>query len=131
MTISIEEAKLGFMYCLLGSDRPIYESFAPNLINQKDAMENQFSGMTELPFTYEDYEETRSDLITRVKNLMTDEDKRFLISFEQGTPYWEGSPYIEFADYPSVKWKLLNLGKLARTNPEKLLLDVDKLKILI
>ena len=122
------EAKYGLIFCLLGSDRPIHESFAPSLIDQKEAMENQFSGMSELPFTYEDYEETRSHLIEHVKNLMTDEDKRFLISFEQGKPNWGDSPYREFADYPSIKWKLLNLERLAKSNPEKLEGEAEQLR---
>jgi len=130
MKIGMEDAKFGLIFCLLGSDRPIHESFAPSLINQKDAMENQFSGMSELPFTYEDYEETRSRLIEQVKNLMTDDDKHFLISFEQGMPHWDDSPYRTFADYPSVKWKLLNLKKLAKTNPEKLKNEVQRLVVL-
>jgi len=125
MKISMEEAKYGLIFCLLGSDRPIHESFAPSLINQKDAMENQFAGMSDLPFTYE---ETRSRLIEQVKNMMTDEDRRFLISFEQGMPHWDDSPYRAFADYPSVKWKLLNLEKLAKSNPDKLRNEANRLR---
>jgi len=106
MSISLEEAKYGFVFCLLGSDRPIHESFAPSLINQREAMEKQFSGMSDIDFIYKDYEETRCKLIENVKNIMTEEDKHFLVSFEQGTPAWEESAYGEFADYPSVKWKL-------------------------
>lgn len=120
MNISLEEAKYGFVFCLLGSDRPIHESFAPSLIDQSEALEKQFAGMSDLDFTYNDYEETRSKLIENVKNIMTEEDKRFLVSFEQGIPRWKESAYGEFADYPSVKWKLLNLNKLKKTNPKKL-----------
>jgi hypothetical protein len=47
------------MLCLLGSDKPIVESFAPNPIDQSEAMENQFNGMTDTPFSYQDYEEAR------------------------------------------------------------------------
>lgn len=120
MSLSLEEAKYGFVFCLLGSDRPIYESFAPSLIDQREAIERQFAGMSDLNFTYDDYEETRRKLIENVKNIMTEEDKHFLVSFEQGNPVWEKSAYVEFADYPSVKWKLLNLSKLKKNNPKKL-----------
>ena len=47
-------------------------------------MENQFAGMTDVPFTYEEFEETRAKLINDVKLLMTESDKKFLISFESG-----------------------------------------------
>jgi predicted nucleotidyltransferase component of viral defense system len=120
MNISFDKAKYGFIFCLLGSDRPIYESFAPSFIDQKEAMEKQFAGMSNLDFTYDDYKETRRKLIENVRNIMTEEDKHFLISFEQGNPKWEKSAYGEFANYPSVKWKLLNLSKLKKSNPKKL-----------
>ncbi len=35
---------------------------------------------------------------------------------------------IELRHYPSVKWKLLNLQRLARQNPEKLAAEAGKLK---
>ncbi len=43
---------------ILSSNRPI-----PNLQDQHTTFENQFSGMTVEPFTYEDFETTRKDLI--------------------------------------------------------------------
>src|SRR5574344_668209 len=115
------------IFCLLGSDRPIHESFAPSLIDQREAMENQFAGMTDIPFTYEEFEETRANLINDVKLLMTEADKKFLISFESGQPEWEGYEFEYFKDYPSVQWKLLNLKKLAKQNPQKLREEVEKL----
>lgn len=128
MSISLEDAKYGFVFYLLGSDRPIHESFAPTLINQKYAMEKQFEGMSDVTFTYEDYEATRLKLIRDARNMMTDEDIRFLVSFEQGSPIWEESHYAKLSEYPSVKWKLLNLGKLKKSNPKKLEMEAGRLE---
>ena len=127
MDIPLSECREGLIFCLLGSDRPIYESFAPSLIDQREAMENQFAGMTDIPFTYEEFEETRSKLINDVKSLMTEADKKFLISFESGQPEWDGYEFEYFKEYPSVQWKLLNLKKLAKQNPQKLLEEAEKL----
>ncbi|MBQ3961248.1 MAG: nucleotidyl transferase AbiEii/AbiGii toxin family protein [Muribaculaceae bacterium] len=127
MDIPLSECREGLIFCLLGSDRPIHESFAPRLIDQREAMENQFSGMTEIPFTYKEFEETRAKLISDVKSLMTEEDKKFLISFEFGQPEWEGYEFEYFKDYPSIQWKLLNLKKLAKQNPQKLREEAEKL----
>ena len=93
-------------------------------------MANQFDGMTDIPFTYEEFEETRTKLITEVNRLMTDDDKRFLVSFELGKPKWNGYEFEYFKDYPSVKWKLVNLAKLAKQNPQKLKDEAAKLKVL-
>lgn len=128
MDIPLSECREGFIFCLLGSDRPIHESFAPRLIDQREAMENQFEGMTDIPFTYEEFEVTRAKLINDVKSMMSETDKRFLISFELGQPEWDGYEFKYFKDYPSVQWKLLNLKKLAKQNPKKLQMEADKLR---
>ena len=120
-TVPLSECREGLIFSLLGSDRPIQESFAPRLIDQREAMENQFKGMTDIAFTYEEFDEIRSKLINDVKSLMTEADKKFLISFESGQPEWDGYEFEYFKNYPSVQWKLLNLKKLAKQNPQKLL----------
>ena len=128
MDIPLADCREGLIFCLLGSDRPIHESFAPRLIDQREAMVNQFKGMTDIPFTYDEFEATRSKLIADVNQLMTEADKRFLISFELGNPQWEGYEFEYFKDYPSVKWKQLNLEKLAKQNPKKLEEEAKKLE---
>lgn len=128
MDIPLADVKEGLIFCLLGSDRPIYESFAPNLIDQHEAMERQFSGMSEMPFGYDDFEATREKLILDVNSMMTEEDRRFLIGFEELTVDWENTPYSSFREYPSVRWKMQNLQKLKVSNPKKLKAETDKLR---
>ena len=130
MTMPVRQAKLGFIFCLLGSDRPIHESFAPSMIDQREALGNQFAGMSDVPFTYDDFEATRTRLIADAKAMLTEEDKRFLISFEQGEPDWDSVEYGYFAEYPSVIWKLLNLAKLKKENPAKLQSEAEKLSVI-
>lgn len=77
MLISIEEAKRGFIFCLLGSDRPLYESFAPSLINQSEAMVNQFEGMTDIAFSYDDFLSTRERLIEDANAMITKKSTNF------------------------------------------------------
>lgn len=124
----LSECREGLIFCLLGSDRPLHESFAPSLIDQHDAMANQFAGMTDIPFSYEEFEETRTTLISGVKALMTENDKQFLISFELGKPEWKEYEFEYFKKYPSAQWKLINLQKLAKHNPQKLQEEVEKLR---
>ena len=127
MDVPLVDCREGLIFCLLGSDRPICESLAPRLIGQRTAMNNQFVGMTDIPFTYDEFEKARFELISDVNNLMTDADKQFLVSFERGKPEWCGYEFEHFKDYPSVKWKLVNLAKLAKQNPQKLADEAAKL----
>ena len=128
MDIPLTDVKEGLIFCLLGSDRPIHESFAPNLIDQHEAMERQFSGMSEIPFTYNDFEATREKLVNDVNSVMTEDDRRFLIGFKELSVDWENSPYSSFKEYPSVRWKMQNLQKLKASNPKKLNAEADKLR---
>lgn len=128
MDVPLADIREGLIFCLLGSDRPIHESFAPMLIDQHSAMEKQFNGMTDTPFSYEDFEQTRDKLIADVRSLMTDADRQFLLSFEMGEPQWDGYEFEYFRNYPSVQWKLLNLSKLKKSNPTKLQSEGDCLR---
>lgn len=120
-----EDIKKGFIYCLLGSERPIYEVLNPNRLDHREALVNQFDGMTDVQFTYEEYESTREKLIKEILKSLTNTDIEFLISFKSLTPDWSIYPYGE---YPSIKWKLLNLNKLKDKNLKKYNEQVDRLK---
>lgn len=113
------EIKRGFIFCLLGSDRPILESLNPNFNDQRDALTNQFEGMSSTPFTYEQYEATRHRLVEYINDHLTPTDKAFLLGFEDGTPDWDASEYRDFQHYPSVQWKLFNIQKLKFRNQKK------------
>lgn len=125
---SSDDVKDGFILCLLGSDKPIIESLQPNLIDQSDALEKQFKGMSDVEFGYSDYEEARNNLIALVNNALTETDKEFLLSFEDGTPDWNKCSAGNLSGYPSVKWKLQNIAKLKTENPEKYRQGIEKLQ---
>ncbi|MBD5264072.1 MAG: nucleotidyl transferase AbiEii/AbiGii toxin family protein [Bacteroides sp.] len=122
------DVKSGFLLCLLGSDKPIVESLSPNPINQAEALENQFMGMTDEPFTYEDYEVSRNNLIKVVNRGLDKTDMEFLISFEKGTPDWDKCFAGNLSIYPSVRWKLQNIQALKKRNPQKYKQGIDKLQ---
>ncbi len=127
---SFSEIKDGFMLCLLGSDKPIVESLWPNEVDQTSALTRQFEGMSDIPFSYDDYKQTRIDLIKMVQDGLTAQDKEFLLSFEAGAPKWELCSAGDFSSFPAVQWEMLNIRKLVLTNPNKLEQNVRKLSVL-
>lgn len=127
-TASFHNVKDGFMLCLLGSDKPVIESLQPNPVDQTEALENQFAGMSDIPFSYQDYEEARRNLIQQVNDNLTETDRDFLLSFENGEPDWKNCCAGDLSSYPSVKWKLRNIGRLKKNNPEKHMAGVEKLR---
>lgn len=122
-----DEIKTAFLAGLLSHSRPIEELIDPNRLDQKHAFENQFSGMTNIEFTYQDYIDTRENLITKLHQSLTKDDKVFLISFNKASPDWTIMPGI-FKKLPAIQWKLKNLEKLKSSNPNKHQHQIDRLK---
>jgi Domain of unknown function (DUF1814). len=121
----------GFFYCLLGGDRPLVETLQPNRIDQRETLINQFAGMTEIPFSYTTYEETREKLIHFINSNLTTADKEFIIAFELGNNLTAFADYQQYLQFPSVQWKLQNIQKLKELNPNKLKDNVKKLEKVI
>ncbi|MGN6490820.1 MAG: nucleotidyl transferase AbiEii/AbiGii toxin family protein [Agriterribacter sp.] len=111
-----QEIKEGFLLCLLCSDRPIHEVITPNFLDQQSTLANQFSGMTDEKFSYEEYECVRKNLVAKIHEHLTDKDREFLLSVKNATPDWS---IYDFQHFPSIKWKLQNLQKLKEKNPDK------------
>ena len=104
---------------LISHYKPIIELLFPILKDQKSTFDKQFAGMTSVEFTYDDYEKTRATLIDTIQQRLTDDEKRFLLSFEMGEPDWKLFPHPVLKDLPAIKWKLLNIQKLKKDNLKK------------
>ena len=111
-----KEIKEGFLFRLLSSDRSIQDVLFPNLQDQRLAMSNQFSGMSEEDFSYEEYEFVRATMIKTVQASITAADTLFILGFKDVIPDWS---IYNFEAYPSIKWKLQNLEKIKASNPAK------------
>ena len=110
------EIKKGFIYCLLGSDRPIHEIIDPNFQDQRATLENHFVGMSDEDFPYEEFESVRQRLVDTIHKSLTEKDKNFLLSFKKLEPDWS---IYDFSGFPSINWKLQNLQRLKENNPDK------------
>ncbi|MEN6568561.1 MAG: hypothetical protein ABFC18_00965 [Rikenellaceae bacterium] len=85
--------------------------------------------MTKIPFSYNEYEETREKLIDFINSNLSLQDKDFLIAFEAGEQLSRYTEYQEYLRFPSVQWKMKNIGKLKKINPSKLRKGVEKLEV--
>ena len=61
------------------------------------------------------------------RNVFSENDKKFLISFKSGEPDWTLCPVEGLETMAAVQWKLLNIGKLKK-NREKHQKELNKLK---
>lgn len=97
---------------------------SPNLLNQEAILKSQFQGMTSLPFSYKDYEEIRFRLLSILHENLNSYDREFILSILRLVPDWSRYP---FQDFPSVRWKLLNLKALKKENKKKYFMQYDAL----
>ena len=125
---SFADVKNGLMFYLLGSDKPVIESLQPNPIDQKQALENQFKGMSDVPFDHADFEAARKNLIDSVNKTITYIDREFLLSFESGNPDWDTCCAGDLSSFPAIQWKLKNILSLKKKNPSKFNEGIEKLR---
>ena len=83
-----------------------------------------FSGMTVEPIPLDELYEARSQLIAKIRSLLTDTDKEFFLSFKSGNPDWKLLG-IEVAEkLPAVQWKLINIRKMPDKKRAQALLEL-------
>lgn len=114
-----DDIKDGFLVALISHMRPISEVISPMFIDQQQAFETQFSGMANIPFSYDVYEQTRIQLVDQIQSKLTNSDRQFLMSFKDGNPDWEKLSVKNASELPAVHWKLQNIERLKHDNPRK------------
>jgi len=55
-------------------------------------------------------------LVDQISSVLDDLDKSFLLSLNRLEPDWS---IYDFEDFPSVKWKMLNLERFKKAKPDK------------
>lgn len=114
-----KDIKYGFLVALISHMRPINELLNPTFLDQRKTFETQFSGMSDIPFSYKEFEKTREELVSQIISKLTLEDKLFLVSFKKANPNWEFFNEEKARELPAVRWKLQNIERLKRENPKK------------
>lgn len=110
-----------FVVYLLSSDRPLAELLSPNRKPIAATFEAEFTGMTLIPVTLAELEQTRETMINLISERLTDPQRKFLLGFKQGEPDWGllNLPGIE--NLPAVQWKLLNIRRMTSAKREQAL----------
>jgi hypothetical protein len=103
----------------------MHELLNPHSIDQSVVFESQFHGMTDTTFGYNEYQETREQLIRVISESLTIEDKEFLFAFVKGEPNWSK---VDYSKFPAIRWKLFNINRLKDSNPQKHNEQVDSVK---
>ncbi len=125
-----ERIRKAFIVYLISHSRPIVEVLNPGLKDIKVIFEQEFAGMTIQEVKLSDLIKIRTDLIKTIKDTLTGDEKKFLLTFKNRNPEWSLLSLDGIDKLPAVKWKLINLERMkpdlhkkAYEKLEKYLLD--------
>lgn len=106
-----------FLVYLTASPKPAADMLAPKEPRDFAAVfDSQFRGMTREPVTVEWLLEARVRLLARIREMMDDPTRDFLLSVEREAPAFELIELPQAVEMPGVRRKLQNLTK---RSPEK------------
>lgn len=125
------EIKDGFISTLLGGNRPLHEMLAPNFQMNAKEFNDEFLGMTEVSFGFDDAKSAFATLVKEINNQLTPNDKQLLLDFVQLKADLSTSSIPHLDNLPGIKWKIKNLENLRDTNAEKFQEQYEKLKAIL
>lgn len=115
-----------FIFYLLSHNRPIDELLNPNLKNIESEYKNEFLTMAKVDTPLDELLSTRVNLIKRIRENLSVNDKEFLISFVSNEPDWSKVRNEKIKDFPSVQWKMINQKRMREDKAEKYVQMVSK-----
>jgi len=101
-----------FLVYLISHNRTMAGLLRPTRKSLRELYENEFVRMAQVDVTLEELEAVRESLIKGVNAALTEEEKRFLISFKSLKPDWSLLGLSDVETLPAVRWKLFNLEKM-------------------
>ncbi|HYM41710.1 MAG TPA: nucleotidyl transferase AbiEii/AbiGii toxin family protein [Steroidobacteraceae bacterium] len=116
-----------FVVYLASHNRPVHEVLFPTLRDIRQEFENNFAGMTVEPVELETLLAARKQMVCELQQGLTKDERQFLLSLVAAEPEWAllGVPHLE--QLPGVRWKLQNLERLRKADPQKFAEQADEL----
>jgi hypothetical protein len=114
-----DRIRKAFIIYLISHSRPIVELLNPNPLDIKSVFEGEFRGMTVIEIQLEELEVARNELIKQINESLTEEERRFILSFKRMEPEWNLLQLDGVENLPAVKWKQLNLGRMEKKKHRK------------
>lgn len=116
-----------FVCYLAGHNRPIHEVLFSNKTDITAAFANEFEGMTKDSVSLDNLLKIRHELFADLPASLSADHRQFLLGLAERAPDWSLMSCPHLAAMPAIRWKLANLKRLQRTNPDKFALQADEL----
>ncbi len=109
-----------FVVYLASHNRPIHEVLSPSLRDISAEYAGTFKGMTTDPVELRALLSARERMVAELQAGLDAAERQFLLSLARNEPKWDLLGIRHLEQLPGVRWKLENLGRLAKANPKKL-----------
>jgi hypothetical protein len=117
-----------FVAYLAAHNRPIHEVLFPSLRDVSGDYEGTFRGMTAEPVELKALLAARERMVRELQAGLDADERQFLVSLASNEPKWDLLGIAHLEQMPGVRWKLENLGRLAKSNPKKLKAQAEELE---
>ena len=121
----------GFVVYLASHNRPIHEVLFPKLRDISGEYESTFKGMTTEPVKLKAFLSARERMIAELKAGLDAAEREFLLSLARNETNWDLLGIEHLGQLPGIRWKLENLGRLAKSNPKKFMEQAHALEQLL
>lgn len=108
-----DDVRKTFLVYLISHNRTMSELLRPVRKGLRTLYEGEFQDMTEIEVTLGDLEAAREQLITTINHDLTEDERKFLLSFKGREPDWSLLDLENIDKLPAVQWKMLNLRKMS------------------
>jgi predicted nucleotidyltransferase component of viral defense system len=120
-----------FVVYLASHNRPVHEVLFPIVRDVSQEYERTFKGMTAEPVELSELIAARERLIHELQHGLDADERKFLMSFVRNQPDWSLLEIPHLAELPGIRWKLHNLGQLAKLSPKKFAKQAEALERLL
>lgn len=120
-----------FVIYLACHNRPIHEVLAPTPRDISGQFDATFRGMTAAPVGLSALLAARERMIAELQSGLDADERAFLLSFARNGPDWSLLGIEHLEQLPGIRWKLVNLERLAKANPKKFKAQAEELEGLL
>lgn len=103
-----------FLAYLISHNRTMAELLQPTRKNIAGIYEGEFVRMSQVEVSLDELLTVRERLVSDLNRALTDNQRKFLISFKANRPDWSLLDVVGADRLPAVRWKLHNLERMPR-----------------
>ena len=117
-----------FVCYLAGHNRPVHEVLFAHEIDIAPVFIGEFEGMARHAVSLNDLLDARRRLFDELPKALTSRQRAFLLGLVAGEPDWSLMKCQHLREMPAIRWKLENLARLKKTNPDKFVRQAAELE---